>query len=103
MKLSGVEVPDEKDVLHRCDNPPCCNPSHLYIGDDKQNVKDMYDRGRGVVGSQHPLSKLTEDDVRKIRALVADGQSNAATARQFGVTDMVVGKIIRGISWKHVV
>src|SRR5947199_2744083 len=62
---------------HHCDNPPCCNPRHLFEGDNDDNVEDMLRKGRGrqghCYGTAHPQAKLTDSDVRTIRRLYAAG------------------------------
>lgn len=93
-------------VLHKCDNRPCCNPAHLYLGDVRQNSKDMVERGRArrgpVIGSQNGNAKLTEADIPVIRGFIADGLPNTEIARRFGVTHQMISKIRRGHFWTHV-
>lgn len=57
LRLSGVAIPDGKKALHRCDNPPCCNPAHLYAGTSKQNAEDRERRGRG----KRPARRVTAE------------------------------------------
>jgi hypothetical protein len=91
-------------VCHTCDNPSCVNPAHLYQGTHKQNMRDRAARGRGgdLRGQQNGRAKLTDDTVRAIRALAERGEPNVAIARRFGVTDVMVSKIRRGVAWRHV-
>lgn len=94
-------------ALHTCDNPPCCNPAHLYWGNQKRNIKDMDDRGRGrrpiLPGSTNGRSKLTEQDVVHVRGAYATGMvSQRDLAAHYGVTQMVVSFAIRGLTWSHV-
>lgn len=93
-------------VLHKCDNRPCCNPSHLYLGDVRQNSRDMVERGRGrngvVIGSSNPRAKLNEADIVRIRGMIADGQLNTVIAAKFGVSHQMISKIRQGHFWKHV-
>lgn len=92
-------------VLHHCDNPPCVNPAHLYLGTHAMNVADMDQRGRRVNapkrGADHYLNvhpelrrqgqdvgnaKLTNDQARQIRDLLVEGRPPALIARQYGVS-----------------
>lgn len=99
---------DLMQACHTCDNPICCNPSHLYEGTNKQNSKDRVDRGRlrgeFKAGSLHPRfsAKLSEDDVRNIRKRNSMGASQSSLAREYGVSSMQVSKICRRISWVDV-
>src|SRR3954454_23981326 len=68
-------------VLHHCDNPPCCNPAHLYAATNALNVADKVSRGRqsraGLPGSRNPNSNLTERLVGEIKRLLRDDDSRA--------------------------
>jgi DNA-binding CsgD family transcriptional regulator len=90
-------------VMHKCDNSLCCNPSHLRLGKQSDNVKDMDSKGRRInaqlAGEKHHNSKLTERDVRAIRA--ASG-TNVEIARRFGITRQNVRYIRTGVAWRHV-
>jgi len=96
------EIPHGQVVRHTCDNTVCCNPAHLVIGTQKQNVSDRYERNRAshYRGEKHALSKLTEADVLEIRAALASGQSQRAIAAQFGISQFGVQYARDG--WKHV-
>jgi HNH endonuclease len=106
--------PPAEHVLHHCDNPPCCNPAHLYEGTQVDNSRDAVERGRttrGRVrpeselhrGEGHPMVKLTEDDVREIRRLAAEGVPRAALARRHAISGANIGLIVSGKTWRHVV
>jgi hypothetical protein len=88
-------------VLHHCDNPPCCNPAHLYLGTVIENVRDRVERDRGVKGERVNTNKLTEDEVRAIRYLCDEGWVHRDIANAFGVTPAMVGYIARRQSWQH--
>jgi hypothetical protein len=98
--------PGEQMVLHKCDNRPCCNPAHLYLGDVKQNSRDMVERGRQrsgpVKGEANGNAKLTEAQVVEIKTLIAKGARNQDIAPLFGVTHQMISKIRRGHFWAWV-
>ncbi len=102
---TGV-YPEKSLVLHTCDNRKCCNPAHLYLGDVKQNSRDMVERGRHktgpVKGEQNGNAKLSETDVLEIKRQIAAGGKNQAIADRFGVTHQMISKIRCGHFWKHV-
>lgn len=93
-------------ALHRCDNPPCVRASHLFEGTVADNMADMIAKGRDRKnprrGEQHVTSKLTNDDIIDIRTLSAMGATQDSLAREFGVHQTRVSKIIRRTAWRHV-
>jgi len=93
-------------VLHHCDNPPCCNPAHLYAGNVQQNNADMYARGRAKreMGSKRYNAKLTEEQVERIKreAPFRKYGWGRALAREFGVSTSAVANIVCGLRWKQV-
>lgn len=101
--LANGPIPDGVFVCHRCDNPPCCNPSHLFLGTHLDNTRDRDRKGRNVnlLGEQHALAKLTAEKVQEIRALTQRGWTRAAIGRRFGVTDRCVASVISGRTWRH--
>jgi len=96
------EISPEQHVLHRCDNPACVRPDHLFLGDQADNNHDMIAKGRfspGVsLGEDHGHAKLTDDDVRAIRAHPGP---QTAIAKQFGISQAQVSDIKRRKSWAH--
>lgn len=92
-----------KNVLHSCDNPPCCNPDHLREGTQVQNVLDMVERGRSARGEKHPNSLLTDANVRHINRLLAQGFQGKDIAESFGVSEMAISDIKLGKKWKHII
>ena len=89
-------------VLHHCDNRTCVRPDHLFLGSQRDNMADRQRKRRQCYGSRNGRAKLVESDVVVIRNLSAGGQCNAAIARQFGVSSVMVGLIVSGRSWRHV-
>lgn len=104
--LAQGEDANGRFALHSCDNPPCCNPAHLRWGDQKQNIADMHSRGRWSVGLgvERANAKLSEDDVRAIRAAHDDPSrpTQRIIAERFGISHGTVSKIVRGKLWTHV-
>ena len=93
-------------MLHRCDNPPCIRPSHLYVGTNADNMRDMIEHGRGALraksGESNPSARLTADKVRLIRELAASGSTHRALGQQFGVSHQTVTKIVLRRKWPDV-
>lgn len=92
-------------VCHTCDNPPCCNPAHLWLGTNTENQRDSVDKGRRPIvdrsGEKNARAVLTEENVIAIRRLIASGHYNTEIARTFGVTHSMISTIRLGKSWKH--
>jgi hypothetical protein len=106
-------------VLHRCDNPPCVRPTHLYEGSPADNVNDREARGRGVIlrgdahpqridpskvlrGERHGMARLTVEDVRAIRARRARGEKLRTISVDFGIKEAQVSAIVSRRNWAHV-
>jgi hypothetical protein len=98
-------VPDDMHVCHHCDNRACVNPSHLFLGTDLDNVRDMDAKGRRVNtptrGAANTHAKLTDEKVREIRRRYPS-ETQAALAREFGVSAPTISSIIRRKMWAHV-
>lgn len=96
-------IPDGLHVLHRCDNRACCNPTHLFLGTNSENVADRVRKGRSSKGERQADAKLTSEKVRDARAIHAEGRSTvSAIARQFGVSHVTMWKAVHGQTWRHV-
>lgn len=100
-------IPDGMHVLHHCDNPPCIRPSHLFLGDDLANQRDSIAKGRHSKpplfrGAEHKLARLTDEDVRQIRALHKRGASQTDLAKRFEVSLSSVHRIVHNQTWRHV-
>lgn len=94
-------------VCHRCDNPRCVNPSHLFLGSYLDNITDMVQKkrhytGEGRKGETNATSKLTDDDVREIRGRFANGELQTEIALDYGVTNANICSIINRKTWKHI-
>lgn len=100
--FDGVDLGDSV-VCHRCDNPPCVNPGHLFLGTRGDNNRDMMQKGRNGQphGEGQGLTHLTEAQVSEMKALRADGWFTTTLARRYGVHSSTVSRICRGLHWKH--
>lgn len=99
----GLEWDSEQFVCHDCDNPRCFNPDHLFIGTALDNMRDMIAKGRATPPydpRMYTTAKVSEDDVRRIRDLRADGKSLRHIGKQFGVSYETVRWIAARRSWK---
>lgn len=92
-------IPRGKAICHRCDNPRCVNPEHLFAATQTENLADMWSKGRGVWGERHPVTKLTEEDVLEIRRRFARGERPRSIARDFDVGEAGVEQIGMGKTW----
>lgn len=99
-ELANGFIDSTLDVCHTCDNPPCCNPAHLWQGTAAENIRDMFAKGRNrhVVGEAHHKSKLTLADVLDIRS---SNDSQRALARRYGVSKTAIRDILRRKNWRH--
>lgn len=102
-------IPAGLCVLHRCDNPPCCNPAHLFLGTIADNNRDMAEKGRAAktgkpLGEHNGNAKLSPDDVRAIRSLWTNPvrPKQRDIAARFGVDQQVVWSVIHRRTWAHV-
>jgi hypothetical protein len=99
-ELHCGEIPKGMHVLHRCDNPSCMNPAHLFLGSNAVNMADRNAKGRQQRGSNHGLAKLAEDDAIAIRT--ATGITLRGLAERYGVCLTTVKNIRSGKIWTHV-
>jgi hypothetical protein len=96
-------IPGGKNVLHKCDNPQCVNPEHLFLGTQADNVRDMHEKGRArkraLRGPEHGMAKLNEKKVRAIRAWQGPLKDIAA---QYGITATTACDVRKRKTWKHI-
>mgnify|MGYP001576000228 CR=1 FL=1 len=94
-------IPKGLCVCHKCDNPPCVNPAHLFLGTRADNVADCVRKGRGADkhGAANPRARLTHEVVSRIRELRTKGLSQQAIADYVGFPQTSISKILRGVGW----
>jgi hypothetical protein len=98
-KLQHGEFDPKLDVLHKCDNPSCVNPKHLFLGSHIQNMQDMVNKGRSVRGEDCSFHKLTEQTVKEIRIKSANGQSSYSLAREYEVDPKTIRSAVNKKTW----
>lgn len=109
--LTSGEIPNNLCVCHKCDNPLCCNPKHLFLGTRKENSEDMVKKGRQSRGKKHgdtvrgelnPVHKLTWDTVREIRMRYGDGNiTMTQLAKEYSVDRKLIHNIVYKKAWKE--
>lgn len=102
-------IPEGMHVCHSCDFPPCSRPDHLWLGTHKQNNDDKIAKGRQAYnkppikkGSDNASAKLTEEQVREIKILIAKGHSCYGIAKDYGVSKQTILRIKNGVNWSHI-
>ena len=109
-------IPDGLFVCHHCDNPPCCNPDHLFLGTCKDNVQDLVRKKRhcfgnamkkrmlkhAVRGDTHCCAKLTASAIKTIRQGLSEGISGREFAKEYGVSPSTICDIGKRRTWRHV-
>jgi len=120
-ELSIGPIPEGASVCHKCDNPACINPDHLWLGSHAENMADMKAKGRGAKppvhygqdhwrhrqpekvkrGAENPIAKLTDEQVIEIRRAYIAGEKREDIGPRFGLSPVSVSDITSGKSWKH--
>ena len=102
-RLFKSEIPGGLFVLHKCDNPICVNPTHLFLGSQSDNMADMHKKGRArqgrLLGEKHGMSKLTADAVLEIRTSKLSG---VELARKYGISPTTVCDVRKRRIWDHI-
>ncbi len=93
------DIPAKHLVCHTCDNPACCNPKHLFLGTDSDNMIDMVKKGRNTPGKWS--NKLSVSDVLEIRKLAGTVTARELAGR-YGVQPRTIVCVIQRINWKHI-
>lgn len=105
-RLLGDPIPEGVVIRHMCDNPPCCNPTHLMSGTQKDNIRDRQERGRHrpgrFPGEAHHNARLTDADIRAIREARANGESIVSLSKRYGMSYHWMSEIIHRRAWSHV-
>lgn len=98
------EIPNGLCVLHKCDNPLCVNPYHLFLGTNKDNVADRERKGRGNQphGSMSGNAKLKESDIPEIFALRLSGLTQQEIADNYGVAQCTISDVLHGKRWSRI-
>ncbi len=94
-------IPVNGRVLHTCDRRLCCNPKHLFLGTQKDNIADMMAKGRGhkASGEEHGMRKLTKEQVLEI---FVDPRPQKEIAAVYGVGLTCISNIKTGFTWSHI-
>lgn len=94
-------IPKGKQVLHDCDNPPCVNPNHLFLGTQLDNMKDCATKQRTAYGVRNGRTLLSEQQVQEIRERLTRGESTRSVAKLYGRGKSTIWSISAGINWSH--
>lgn len=98
-ELAFGAIPDGLDVCHRCDNPPCVNPAHLFVGTVRDNMADRDEKGRCQKGERHVRAKLNAESCL---AIYESADPAKKIAKRFGISLRTVGRIRKAETWRHV-
>lgn len=102
------EIPGDLKVLHKCDNRPCCNPDHLWLGTQRDNMRDCVKKGRQPnllkPGEKNRMAKLSEKQVLRMKKLRNnEGWSYKKIANEFNVSKSGAFRAIKGQRWRYLI
>ena len=108
-ELTHGPIPKGLYACHHCDNPPCCNPAHIFIGTQKDNMQDAIHKNRRAdrwsnhhPEETHPSARLTVDQVHDIRSAHTSGTTQSQLARQYNIAVMTVHNLVNRKTWKQI-
>ena len=99
--LENGEIPEGTNVCHHCDNPPCVNPDHLFLGSQADNMRDMRQKNRGAKGETHGSAKLSLEKVIEIKLALKQGRTQASVAVEYQVGRAQISRIASGKRWQN--
>ena len=109
--LANGDIPENGCILHKCDNPLCVRPDHLFLGSQQDNMLDMSQKGRRSKGQKHSetqrgenngRSKITESDVLDARAkYLAGGYTQQDLAKAYGMSQVNMGRVLNRVTRRH--
>lgn len=106
-KLFVGDIPENLCACHICDNPPCCNPDHLFLGTLNDNIQDCIKKGRrvphGKRGQDCGRAKLNDRQVLEIKRRSRDGEKAKDLGMEYGVDRHTIRGIVRGFNWNHII
>lgn len=103
-ELHNGPIPDSMQVLHHCDNPPCVNPSHLFLGTNQDNIDDKVKKGRSVghIGEKHPKARLTNEQARFIKSYPKGYGTCVMLSKMFNMSRKYIWRIRHDCLWKNI-
>ena len=93
-------IPDGLFACHRCDNPGCVNPAHIFLGTHDDNMRDMVSKGRHTAGDKNASRKVSAIEVTQIRARRDAGETLKAIGDSYGITRQAVHLIVTRQTWR---